>query len=150
MRVPAVFASALLSLSLSHGALAMTGDLGPPVPGVTEAKALIDKDKFADAIPHLQAALKAAPANADVLNLLGFTHRKTGKFDDAEGFYKKALDVNSNHLGALNYLGQLYIETGRLEEAKKMLARLDKACFFGCKEYDALKQAVSTGTAGKY
>lgn len=150
MRLPVVLASALLSLSLSHDALAMSGDLGPTVPGLTEARALIDKDSYRDAIPHLETALKSAPANADVLNLLGFTHRKTGKFDAAEDFYRKALDINSDHLGALNYLGQLYLETGRLEEAKKMLARLDKACFFGCKEYDQLKDAVRTGKAGKY
>ena len=150
MRLPVVLASVLLALSFSHGALAMTGDLSPTVPGLAEAKALIDKDSYRDAILHLETALKAAPTNADVLNLLGFTHRKTGKFDAAEDFYRKALDINANHLGALNYLGQLYLETGRPEEAKKMLARLDKACFFGCKEFDHLKEAVRTGKAGKY
>lgn len=154
MRPSFALAALLLAatVALPSGVLAMSSpaDLGPPVPGLAEAKDLIDKDGYQDAIPHLEKALKSAPTNADVLNLLGFTHRKTGKFDAAEDYYRKALGINSDHLGALNYLGQLYIETGRLEEAKKMLARLDKACFFGCKEYDVLKEAVRTGKAGKY
>lgn len=122
----------------------------PEVPGMAEATKLIEQEKHAEAVPHLAAAHQKAPTNADVLNLLGYTHRKLGKLDEAQDYYARALKIDPDHKGALNYLGQLYLETGRPDEARKILARLDKACFFGCKEYDWLKQAVASGKAGKY
>jgi hypothetical protein len=36
-----------------------------------------------------------------------------------------------------------YLQLGQPEEAEKRLAVLDKACFFGCREYDELKQAIA-------
>jgi len=131
-------------------ARAISSDAPADVPGMAEATKLIDQEKYADAIPHLKEANAKVPANADVLNLLGYTHRKLGKFDEAHDYYEKALKIDAKHRGALNYLGQLYLETGRPEKAKEMLVRLDKACTFGCKEYDFLKQAVASGKAGKY
>jgi hypothetical protein len=37
----------------------------------------------------------------------------------------------------------IYLQLGQPEEAEKRLAVLDKACFFGCREYDELKQAIA-------
>lgn len=147
-KVPFVFAVAIV-LATSP-ARAASSEPATDVPGMAEATKLIEQEKYADAVPHLKTANTKVPTNADVLNLLGYTHRKLGKFDEAQDYYERALKIDAGHKGALNYLGQLYLETGRPEKAKEMLARLDKACFFGCKEFDWLKQAVASGKAGKY
>ena len=143
-----VFAVAMM-LATSPARAASSG-APADVPGMAEATKLIEQEKYADAVPHLKTANEKVPTNADVLNLLGYSHRKLGKFDEAHDYYERALKIDAKHKGALNYLGQLYLETGRPEKAKEMLARLDKACTFGCKEYDWLKQAVASGKAGKY
>ena len=124
---------AIAILVAAPPALAVDSGGAPEVPGMAEATKLIEQEKYAEAVPHLAAAHQKVPTNADVLNLLGYTHRKLGKFDAAQDYYERALKIDPEHKGALNYLGQLYLETGRPDEAKKMLARLDKACFFGCK-----------------
>ncbi|GIR65983.1 MAG: hypothetical protein CM15mP70_10900 [Pelagibacteraceae bacterium] len=57
---------------------------------------------------------------ADLYNYMGFASRKqkNPSFDNAEGYYLKALSLNEDHIGALEYLGELYFETDRLEEAE--------------------------------
>ena len=57
-------------------------------------------------------------------------------------FYTKALEIKPRHLGANEYLGELYLEQGELEKAEERLAVLDKACFFGCDEFDDLERAI--------
>jgi tetratricopeptide (TPR) repeat protein len=123
-------------------AFAAGGDDPPKTVEITNALALIDKKDFKPAIPLLMAALAKDPKNAGAWNLMGYVHRKLGMIDQALGFYQKALAINAEHRGALEYLGELYLQTGRPEEAKKMLKRLDDACFFGCEEYDDLKKAL--------
>ena len=140
-----LMAAVALSSGLIAGAgpaVAAGGDSTPRITELTEAQAAIDKRDFQSAVPLLQAALAKAPDNADAWNLMGFAYRKLGKINKALEFYQKALTIDRDHRGALEYLGELYLETGRADDAKKMLARLDKACFFGCAEYDELKQKL--------
>ena len=111
-------------------------------PLVGQAKEFIKAEKYAAAIPILEQALAAKADNSDAHNLLGFSLRKLGQFDKAQASYEKALSLNAEHKGALEYLGELYLETGRPNDARKMLARLDSACFFGCEEYDDLKKLI--------
>lgn len=123
-------------------AFAFGGDDPPKNVEMEKAKALIDKKDFKPAVSLLEAALAKAPNDADAWNLMGYAHRKLGRVDQALGFYRKALAINTGHRGALEYLGELYLQTGRPKEAKEMLKRLDDACFFGCDEYDDLKKAL--------
>jgi Tfp pilus assembly protein PilF len=95
------------------------------------------------AIPLLEAEIAADKGTANVHNLLGFAYRKTGNFDMAFKNYAVALQINPEHKGAHEYVGQTYLAVGKLEMAKKHLADLDRICFFGCSEYDDLKQAIA-------
>ena len=52
------------------------------------------------------------------------------------------LTINPKHRGDNEYLRELYQETGQLAKAEVRLAVLDKACPWGCEEYDDLKEAV--------
>jgi len=103
---------------------------------------LIEKQQFQQAIKELDTALQDDPDDADLLNLLAYSHRKLEHFDIALDYYQQALKIKPKHRGANEYLGELYLILGQLEKAEERLAILDKACFFGCGEYDQLKQAI--------
>jgi len=104
---------------------------------------LIEDEKYQQAITEIDEALRDKPDNADLLNLLAYSHRKLGHFDVAMENYLNALKIDSDHRGANEYLGELYLQLGQPEKAEERLAVLDKECFFGCDEYDKLKRAIA-------
>ena len=113
---------------------------------IKRAKKLEKKDKtekalslYSKAFTKLEKAYAKDKKNADILNYLGFTLRKTGNFEEAEKFYIEGLKIDAGHLGINEYLGELYIETGRIELAKERLTVL-KGC--NCEEYDELKELI--------
>ena len=65
--------------------------------------------------------------NADILNYLGYTLRKTGDLEKAETFYLKGLELDAGHLGINEYLGELYVQTNRIDKANERLEVL-KSC----------------------
>ncbi len=106
------------------------------------AKQAINDGDYDIAINKLTGLHEEKPDNADVLNLLGYAHRKTGKFDQARGYYLQALAAEPEHRGANAYMGELHLETGELEKAEERLAVLDSDCWLGCSEYTELKESV--------
>ena len=97
------------------------------------------------AIKYLLKAAKTSPDNPDVYNLLGFSHRELDKLQESFMYYNRALKLNPRHLGANEYIGELYLRTNNLQKAEEHLKILDDICFFGCGEYDDLKESI-----GKY
>jgi len=145
--IPAILTVILISIG-AQTALGAGGDnnyasAAQKPPGFNEAVALIAAEKYQEAIPPLQSAEKLAKTDADIQNLLGFTHRKTGKLDAAASYYKRALEINPKHKGALEYQGELFLTLGDKDAAADNLAKLDKICWLGCSEYDDLKQAIA-------
>jgi Flp pilus assembly protein TadD len=112
-------------------------------------KAAVEAGNYETAIMHLNKAVAADARNADALNYLGYSHRQLGNFEESLNWYLKALAVNPDHRGALEYLGELYLEMNQPAEAEQQLERLSRLCFFGCEEYDDLKQAMSDYRAGR-
>ena len=113
---------------------------------VIRAKKLEEKNKtdrasklYSQALEKLRDAYKADRNNPDILNYLGFTLRKTGKFEEAEKYYLAGLKIKPDHNGINEYLGELYVKTGRMNLAKERLAVL-KSC--NCEEYDELKEVI--------
>lgn len=102
-----------------------------------QARKLIDAGDYAAALPLLQQVVAREPKNADAYNELSFTQRMLGDRAGALAQYQKALALGPQHLGANEYLGELYLEMGDLARA------LDRACFFGCEEYDELEAAIA-------
>ena len=94
------------------------------------------------AIKYLLKAAKTSPDNPDVYNLLGFSHRKLDKLEESFMYYNRALKLNPRHLGANEYIGELYLKTNNLKKAEEHLKILDDICFFGCDEYDDLKESI--------
>jgi len=117
----------------------------------TKAKRAIAAKDYDAAVPLLKQVVQQDPKNADAYNYLGYAHARSGKSDAALGYYKQALALKPEHRGANEYLGDLYLKLGDLAAAEERLAVLDKACLFGCVEYDLLKEAVQKYKAtGKF
>ena len=106
-----------------------------------EKKNKIEKanELYLKAYNKFEKAYAKNKKNADILNYLGFTLRKTGRLEEAEKFYLEGLQLDAGHLGINEYLGELYVQTGRIELAKERLQVLN-GC--NCEEYDELKELI--------
>jgi len=108
----------------------------------------IESKQYQAAIDELKTIVAKDADNADAFNLLGYSNRKLKRYDIAEEYYERALQLDPKHKGAMEYLGELYVETDRMDEAHLMLARLDDACFLSCKEYRLLKDVIDRKEQG--
>ena len=111
--------------------------------GYERAVELIEAADYEDAVDVLEKLNRDASGNPDVLNMLGYAHRKLGRVEAAFDYYRAALAIEPRHLGANEYLGELYLETGELEKAQERLGELAIACPAGCEEHDELAEAVA-------
>ena len=96
--------------------------------------------KYNSAYKKLLDAHKVESRNPDILNYLGFTLRKAGKYDQAEKYYLQGLEIKPDHNGINEYLGELYVKTQRIDLAKERLAVL-KNC--NCEEYSELEEVIN-------
>ena len=113
---------------------------------ILKAKKLKKKDKvekaqklYLKAYDKFEKAYIKDKKNADILNYLGYSLRKTGNFEKAETYYLKGLELDAGHLGINEYLGELYVQTNRINLAKERLSVL-KGC--NCEEYEELKELI--------
>jgi tetratricopeptide (TPR) repeat protein len=118
-------------------ASAKTGDTA-----YLQAVGLINEHRYQEAIDQLQRAKTTFGAHPDVLTYLGFANRKLRHYDLAESYYRQALAAAPNHKGATEYYGELLVERGDMAGAKRMLAKLDNLCTFGCAEAAELRRWV--------
>ena len=95
--------------------------------------------RYNSAYEKLLEAHKVESRNPDILNYLGFTLRKVGKYEQAEKFYLQGLEIKPDHKGINEYLGELYVKTKRIDLAKERLAVL-KSC--DCEEYEELEKVI--------
>ena len=115
---------------------------------ILKAKKLEKKDKiekalklYSKAYDKLVKAYEKDKKNADILNYLGFTLRKSGNFEEAEKFYLSGLEIKPDHKGINEYLGELYVKKNRIELAKERLEVL-KGC--ECEEFEELKELIES------
>ena len=111
--------------------------------GKLEKKEKTDKAKklYSQAFDKLEKAYLSDKKNPDILNYMGYTSRKTGKFEQAEKFYLTGLSIKPDHNGINEYLGELYVQTNRMDKAKERLNVL-KNC--NCEEFQELELIIKT------
>lgn len=109
------------------------------------AVGLINERRYAEAIDSLESARAAFGPHPDILTYLGFAHRKLGRYETAETYYRAALAAVPDHKGATEYYGELMLERGDKAGAERMLARLEALCAFGCAEADELRRWIEAG-----
>lgn len=145
----ATLAAAGIALALVSASPAMAAGTGTEttaqsttaLPGYVEAQALIKAEKYEEAIAALNGL--DLPKDADVLNLLGYSHRKLGKVDEGIAYYLAALEADPKHKGVHEYLGEAYLMKSDLANAEKLLVQLKDICgFWGCEEASELAEAI--------
>lgn len=142
--VSRAFACAVVVALLSHVTAAGAVDTvtsGAP-PDLASVRAMIKAKDFKAAIDALTPMLDTTQ-HADIYNLLGFAHRKSGDLKSAATFYAKALDFDPEHKGALEYQGEMFVQLGEIDRAQANLARLVKLCPSGCEEREDLEMAIA-------
>jgi tetratricopeptide (TPR) repeat protein len=79
-----------------------------------------------------------------VLTYIGYSHRKAGRYEEAFGYYKKALDIDPNMVLAREYLGEGYVAAGKVDLAKAQLNEIATRCGTTCEEYQELAEHIET------
>jgi len=143
MRKLALSLSLLLASALMPAsAFAVDNVTSKDAPDLTSVRARLKAKDFKGALAELTPMLTTYQ-HADVYNLMGFSLRKSGDYQTAYTFYRKALEFNPEHKGALEYLGELYAETGEMAKAREHAALLKKLCPEGCEELADLEKAIA-------
>ena len=110
-----------------------------------QAVRLINEGRYQDALAALKTAQQAFGPHPDVLTYVGYTYRKLHQYDTAEAYYRKALAIAPNHVGATEYYGELMVLRGDMAGARRMLAKLETVCNFGCVETEDLRRWIDKG-----
>jgi len=148
MRLPTALVVLALAITpfAPSGALAVDNITSRDAPELSSVRAKIKAKDYRAALVELTPML-ATSQHADVYNLMGFCLRKTGDYQQAYTFYRKALDFDPTHKSALEYLGELYVETGQVDKARENVARLKELCPSGCEELADLEKTLSAAVA---
>jgi Tfp pilus assembly protein PilF len=143
----------LLALALPVSAFAADTDsfsAAPAKPSVQErlakARQAIAAQDWNAAMRELEVAVREAPRNADVHNLMGYTYRKRAHPDLPKAYehYDTALKLDPNHRGAREYLGEAYLQDKRLGDAEVQLVALERICGGKtCEEYEDLAKSIA-------
>ena len=120
-----------------------TSEIVPDKSLKAQGWALARAGRYDDAVDLFR--LVADKRDPEVLNGLGYTHRKLGQVEQGIAFYQKALDINPNYILAREYLGEGYVKLGKLDLAREQLAEIGARCGTACEEYLLLAQAIDTG-----
>ena len=112
------------------------------IKGYKTAHAMIYRDhEYAAAIDKLKSL--GHDDNADVANLIGYSNRKLGRYEDSKVWYERALAADPDHTVTWSYYGMWHAEQGNLLKAKEYLTKVASLCGnTSCREYTALKGVI--------
>jgi tetratricopeptide (TPR) repeat protein len=110
--------------------------------GYKAAHAMIYKrHQYAAAIDKLKSL--GHDDNADVANLIGYSSRKLGRYDDSKVWYERALAADPAHARTWSYYGMWHAEQGNVLKAKEYLTKVASLCGnTTCREYTMLKGVI--------
>ena len=112
---------------------------------------LVRNEEYAEARRIFEQLSDEQPKNAEVLNMLAYTQRKTGDLDEAIGNYHRALALKPKFPQAREYLGEAYLQAALREaetlrgyggDGKEDLAKLVSAF------HEAASQLDGSGAGG--
>ena len=79
----------------------------------------LNSGRYEDAFEYLSKALAANPDAIHLYNRVGIALRKLERYETAEKYYKKALEMAGKDVGLLFNLGRLYVEWKHWLKAEK-------------------------------
>jgi Flp pilus assembly protein TadD len=89
---------------------------------VARGVAYVKNEKYAEAKPHFEEALKADPKHAEASYYLGLCKEKLGDRPGAEELYKKAIEIDPKFVEASENLAAMFLDDPpRPDEAIKLL-----------------------------
>ena len=112
------------------------------IDGYKAAHAMIYKQHhYAAAIDKLKSL--GRDGNADVANLIGYSSRKLGRYEDSKHWYERALAADPAHTVTWSYYGMWHAEQGNKLKAKEYLTKVASLCGnTKCREYTELKGVI--------
>lgn len=111
---------------------------------------IYERNDYATAIAQLKSL--GHDDHPNVANLIGYSYRKLGDYEQSQVWYERALKADPNHVLTWQYYGLWQLERGNREQALYHLGRIATICGTDCAEYRSLAAALEkpTGTALVY
>jgi tetratricopeptide (TPR) repeat protein len=91
-----------------------------------EAREAVLKE-FSEARESFRSAAAADPNMKEAWNLIGYTSRRLGEYEESLSAYDAALKLQPDYPEAIEYRAELFLLTGRLDQAKAAFATLQKS-----------------------
>jgi tetratricopeptide (TPR) repeat protein len=85
------------------------------------------KEGFSQAREHFRTVVAADPNMKEAWNLLGYTSRRLGDYEESLSAYDAALKLEPDYPEAIEYRAELFLLTGRLTQAREAYATLQKS-----------------------
>jgi tetratricopeptide (TPR) repeat protein len=112
------------------------------IDGYKAAHAMIYKGRdYAAGIDKLKSL--GHDDNPDVANLIGYSSRKLGRYEDSKIWYERALAADPAHARTWSYYGMWHAEQGNRLKAQEYLAKVETLCGTKCREYTELKGVIA-------
>jgi tetratricopeptide (TPR) repeat protein len=109
------------------------------------SKAKDAQKKFKKGLDSANEAVRLDPKYHEAWNLVGYTSRKLGNYDQALKAYATCLDIKPDYAPAREYLGEAYVELGQIDKAREQLVMLDHQ--EAADEAKTLKSKIDAWTA---
>ena len=107
---------------------------------------IYEKHDYAAAIPQLRALDQ--DDRADVANLIGYSYRKLGQYDQSKEWYERALAADPKHVRTWQYYGLWQVERGNRERAESHLKKIEEIWGKDNEDYRNLAAALASSTPG--
>ncbi len=88
-----------------------------------KTNALVEMDRLNDAMTLLNNALVSSPHNNGLLVIGGNVLFKKGRRDEAEIYYRRALEVDPENINALKGIGKLKLQLNNIKGAKEFVLK---------------------------
>jgi tetratricopeptide (TPR) repeat protein len=109
-----------MATGLKNAGVGLTGEAGMRNKEAVDAGFTRARDKF-------RSATNSDPNMKEAWNMLGFTSRMLGNYEDSLAAYEKALALSPDYPEAIEYRAELFLLTGRLAQVKEAYAYLQKS-----------------------
>ena len=109
-----------MASGLENAGVGMTGEAAMRNKETVAAVFTRSRDRF-------RVAVQAGPDMKEAWNMLGYTNRKLGNYDESLFAYEKALALAPDYPEAIEYRAELYLLTGKLAQVKEAHASLAKS-----------------------
>lgn len=107
---------------------------------------IYEKHDYTGAIAQLRA-LKHDD-HPDVANLIGYSNRKLGNYEESKVWYEAALKSDPTHVRTWQYYGLWQLEKGNMAQAQVHLDKIASICGTSCPQYVSLSEAMGVVAAG--